>query len=57
MNPKEFVSGYSNVKTKEAAAGKAGATGDSKDNEEDDNPLYEEDIFWPRLRISPMMEN
>ena len=45
-NPKEFVSGYySNVKTKEAAAGRTGATGDSKDDEEDDNPLYEEDMF------------
>ncbi len=45
-NPKEFVSGYSNVKTKEAAAGRMGATGDSKDDEEDDNPMYEEDIFF-----------
>ncbi len=44
-NPKEFVNGYSNVKTKEAAAGRTGATGDSKDDEEDDNPLYEEDMF------------
>jgi hypothetical protein len=41
-NPKEFVSGYCNVKTKEAAAERTGPTGDSKDNDEEDNPLNEE---------------
>jgi hypothetical protein len=45
-NPKEFVRGYSNVKTKEAAAGRTGANGDSKDEEEDDNPLYEEEEMF-----------
>jgi hypothetical protein len=41
-NPKEFVSGYCNVKTKEAVAGRTGATGDSKNDEEEDNSLNEE---------------
>jgi hypothetical protein len=35
-NPKEFVSSYCNVKTKDAAAGRTGATEDSKDSEEED---------------------
>jgi hypothetical protein len=53
-NPNECVSGYCNVKTKEAAAGRTGATGDSDNNEEDDNPLNEEDM---PVAKTPMMEN
>jgi hypothetical protein len=45
-NPKEYVHSYSNVKTKEAAAGRMGDNEDSEEDEEDeedDNPLYEEE--------------
>ncbi len=35
-NPKEFVNSYSNVNTKEAAAGRTGFTEDSEDGEEDE---------------------
>jgi hypothetical protein len=40
-NPREVVNSYSNVKTKDAAAERTGANGDSEDGEEED----EEEMF------------